>query len=249
MSNRSSAASAAYDTPIVTVVDDDLAVREGLEALVNAAGWQCRTFTLAREFLASPRVLLPGCLLLDVDLPDLSGLELQRLIAQRIELPVIFVTGFCDVSMAVRAMKAGAFEFMTKPFRGEFMLSVIASAIARSRIALSRELDRQALLRDFESLSDRERQIMAFVVLGKSSKGIAGTLGISENTVKAHRSRLMCKLKARSVHELLIMATRLSLIPEFDVIPPGPRKVRDDLIRARWDGSSEAMHHGVREPT
>jgi FixJ family two-component response regulator len=204
-------------TPIVTVVDNDAAVRTTLVSLIRSAGWMARDFASAHEFLACPRLPVPGCLVADVALPDLGGLELQRRIADRVEMPIIFMTHLVDVPTMVRAMKAGAFEFMTKPFCEDTMRSVIGAGIEYSCVALSREADLLYLQERFESLSRRERQVMALVVQGRMNKVIAAELGISEITVKAHRARVMLKMGARSLAELVIIAARL-------VSPPLPTR-------------------------
>jgi FixJ family two-component response regulator len=196
-------------TPIVFIVDDDVSVRESLESLIVDAGWRPEVFASAEEFLASPRQALPSCLVLDVSLPDLDGLELQKRIADRTDLPIIFITGRGDIPMTVRAMKAGAVEFLTKPFAPEVLLSAIRAAIERSRAAIEEEVDLQALRNRYESLSLRERQVMALVVRGQLNKLVGGELGISEITVKAHRGRMMRKMEARSLPELVNMAARL----------------------------------------
>jgi len=196
-------------TPSVFIVDDDISVRESLEALIEQAGWRPEAFASAREFLARPRSLQPGCLLLDLSLPDLNGLELQQRIADRANLPIIFITGHGDIPSTVRAMKAGAVEFLTKPLRPQVLLTAIRAAIERSRAALDDETDLQTLRSRHQSLSTRERQVMALVVLGHMNKRVGGELGISEVTVKAHRGRMMRKMKARSVAELVNMAARL----------------------------------------
>jgi FixJ family two-component response regulator len=195
--------------PLVTVVDSDASVRTALVLLIRSAGWMARAFASAREFLSCPRLLIPGCLVLEVALPDLDGLELQHRIADRAEMPIIFMTRQLDVATTVRAMKAGAFEFMTKPFRDNAMLSAIGSGIEHSRIALSRESELQSLHERYESLSCREREVMALVVRGLMNKVIAAQLGISEVTVKAHRGRMMLKMHARSLAELVTVATRI----------------------------------------
>jgi FixJ family two-component response regulator len=197
-------------TPVVTVVDNDAAVRTTLVSLIRSAGWLARAFASANEFLACPRLLVPGCLVADVALPDLDGLELQRRIADRVEMPIIFMTHLVDIPTTVRAMKAGAFEFMTKPFREDAMRSVIGAGIEHSCVALSREADLSYLHERFESLSRRERQVMALVVQGRMNKSIAAELGISEITVKAHRGKVMLKMRARSLAELVIIAARLA---------------------------------------
>ncbi|MBV8190696.1 MAG: response regulator transcription factor [Alphaproteobacteria bacterium] len=199
-------------TPIVFIVDDDVSVRESLEALIHYSGWRAETFATAQEFLASPRVLAPSCLILDVSLPDLNGLELQRRIAgDRIDMPVIFITGYGDVPMTVQAMKAGAVEFLTKPFGDAELLSAIASAIKRSEAALGRETEIKELRNRYASLSRREQEVMELVVSGLMNKQVGGKLSISEVTVKTHRGRVMKKMKARSFADLVKMAASLRL--------------------------------------
>ena len=196
-------------TPVVTIVDSDAALRAQLTSLIRSAGWAARSFASAWEFLGCPRSLVPGCLVADVALPDLDGLQLQERVADRVELPVIFMTRHFDVCTTVRAMKAGAFEFMTKPFREDTMVSAIGAGIEHSRAALSRATELQALHDRYRSLSCRERQVMALVVQGRMNKVIAADLGISEITVKAHRGKVMLKMRVRSVAELVIVAARL----------------------------------------
>jgi len=199
-------------TPVVFVVDDDVSVRESLELLICFAGWQPETFASAQEFLARPRVLAPSCLVLDVSLPDLNGLDLQKLVAvDRVDMPIIFITGYGDVPMTVQAMKAGAVEFLTKPFNDDVLLSAIRSAIERSFAVLNDEAETQALRDCHASLTPREREVMALVVSGLLNKQIGGELGISEITVKAHRGKVMRKMKADSLADLVTMAARLGL--------------------------------------
>jgi FixJ family two-component response regulator len=195
--------------PIVFVVDDDISVRESLESLIAEAGWRPEVFASAGEFLAQPRRLLPSCLVLDVSLPDLNGLDLQQRIADRSDMPIIFITGHGDIPMTVRAMKAGAAEFLTKPFGPEVLLSSIQAAIERSRAALDEQAKLQSLRHRYESLTPREREVMALVVRGQLNKQVGGELGISEVTVKAHRGRMMQKMEAGSLAELVNMAARL----------------------------------------
>jgi FixJ family two-component response regulator len=202
------------DKPIVFVVDDDVSVRESLEGLIGFAGWQPETFSSAGEFLARPRPLVPSCLVLDVSLPDLNGLELQKLIAvERAEMPIIFITGHGDVPMTVQAMKGGAVEFLTKPFDDEVLLSAIRHAITRSTAVLGDQAEISALRHSYESLTRREQDVMKLVVAGMLNKQIGLKLNISEITVKAHRGRMMQKMKADSVADLVKTAVRLGLAP------------------------------------
>ena len=201
-------------TPIVFVVDDDVSMRESLELLVRCEGWQPETFASAQEFLDHPRVHTPNCLVLDVSLPGLTGLDLQRLVAgERTDMPIIFITGHGDVPMTVQAMKAGAAEFLTKPFNDDVLLTAIRAALERSRVALSLEAEMRVLRDCYASLTQRERQVMALVVSGLLNKQIGGELGISEITVKAHRGKVMQKMKADSLADLVKMAARLRPAP------------------------------------
>ncbi|MGC1647007.1 MAG: response regulator transcription factor [Candidatus Sulfotelmatobacter sp.] len=204
-------------TPIVFIVDDDVSVRESLELLIQNEGWQAETFASAHEFLDHPRTALPSCLILDVSLPGVNGLELQqRVAADRTDMPIIFITGHGDIPMTVRAMKAGAIEFLTKPFSDEALLKAIRLALQRSRLALDYEAEIQELRTCYALLTPRERQVMALVVSGLLNKQIGGELGISEITVKAHRGQVMQKMKADSLASLVKMAAKLRPAPQSD---------------------------------
>src|SRR5262245_25146745 len=199
---------------IVFVVDDDVSVRESLELLIKFAGWQPETFASAKDFLARPRTTTPSCLVLDVSLPDLNGLELQRLIGfDRFDMPIIFITGHGDVPMTVQAMKAGAVEFLTKPFDDEVLLSAIRHALNRSSAVLAEQVEIASLRSSYESLTPREQEIMSCVVAGMLNKQIGLKLRISEITVKAHRGKVMHKMKADSLADLVRIAVRLGLAP------------------------------------
>jgi FixJ family two-component response regulator len=199
--------------PTVFVVDDDISIRESLKNLLTRAGWRAELFASAQEFLASRRASSPSCLILDMSLPDLNGLELQQRIAgERSEMPIIFITGYGDIPMSVQAMKAGAVEFLTKPYTAAVLLQAIQGALERSRICLQEEANLQALRDRHQALSRREREVMALVVRGQLNKQIGGDLGISEVTVKQHRGRMMRKMRARSLPELVTIAARLGLV-------------------------------------
>lgn len=202
-------------TPLVYVVDDDVSVRESLELLIRFAGWQPALFDSARAFLDQPAALVPSCLVLDVNLPDLNGLDLQRSVAgERPAMPIIFITGYGDVPLTVRAMKAGAVEFLTKPFDDDTLLRAIAEALAYSRVALQQQERLRTLRAAYASLTPRERDVLRMVVAGRLNKQVAADLGISEITVKAHRGRAMRKMKARSLPDLVKMAALLEIAPD-----------------------------------
>jgi FixJ family two-component response regulator len=198
-------------TAVVFVVDDDISVRESLEFLIKTAGWKAETFETAQDFLTHSRVALPCCLVLDVSLPGLNGLELQQQLGERTEMPIIFITGHGDVPMTVRAMKAGAVEFLTKPFKDDVLLDAIRHAIEQSRAALREQSEMDTLRACYASLTHREREVMALVVAGLLNKQVGGELGISEITVKAHRGQVMRKMKADSLPDLVTMAARLGV--------------------------------------
>lgn len=198
--------------PTVFVVDDDEYVREALETLIEVAGWRARGFASAAAFLACPPAAGANCLVLDVNLPGLNGLDLQAAIAgDRGDMPIIFITGFGDIPMSVRAMKAGAAEFLTKPFGEDVMLDAIRAALERSQAAVGDQAALQALRDRYADLSPRERQVMAGVVAGRMNKQVGGDLGITEITVKKHRGRVMEKMRARSLAELVTMSASLGL--------------------------------------
>ena len=199
-----------HAAPIVFIVDDDISVRESLEEQIRSAGWQAETFASAQEFLNRQRVLSPSCLVLDFSLPGLNGLELQKRVAfDRPDMPIIFITGYGDVPITVRAMKAGAIEFLTKPFSEDVLLDAIRTALERSRAALTREAEMHRLRASYATLSGRDRHVMALVVSGLLNKRVAGELGITEVTVKKHRGRVMRKMEADSLADLVKIAAKL----------------------------------------
>jgi FixJ family two-component response regulator len=214
-SHESKASPNSHGAPIVFVVDGDASMRQSLELLIQGAGWQPEVFACAQEFLSRPRVLAPSCLILDVTLPDLNGLDLQRLVADRMEMPIIFITAHADARTTVRALKAGAVDFLTKPIYNELLLVAIRHAIERSHAALCHEAQIRPLRERYASLSRREREVMGLVVSGRLNKEVGGALGISEITVQAHRGRVMQKMRADSLAGLVNMAARLPLTPSL----------------------------------
>jgi len=205
------AAAISPATPIVFVVDDDISVRESLELLLRCEGWEPETFASAQEFLCRPRPLVPNCLVLDVSLPGLNGVDLQeRLALERTDMPIIFITGHGDVPTSVRAMKAGAVEFLMKPFKDNVLVDAIRESLDRSRLALAREIEMRIVRSRYALLTRRERQVMALVVSGLLNKQVGGELGISEITVKAHRGQVMQKMQAESLADLVRISARLS---------------------------------------
>jgi FixJ family two-component response regulator len=200
------------DEPTVIVVDDDLEIREALGGLFRSVGLQVKTLESVPEFLREGRPAGPTCLVLDVRLPGRSGLDFQReLTAAGIQLPIIFITGYGDIPMSVQAMKGGAIEFLTKPFRDQELLDAIQQGLERDRAWLENERATASLRARLETLSPRERQVMALVVRGRLNKQIAADIGISEITVKVHRSQVMRKMQASSLPDLARMADRLKL--------------------------------------
>ena len=199
--------------PVVFIVDNDISVRESLAILIHSTGWQSQTFASAAEFLAHPKAATPSCLVMDSILPDLNGLELQaRVSAERCDIPIIFLSGHADLPAAVKAIKRGAIEFFLKPFDSEMLLSTIRCAIKRSEMTLRREMELHRLRTDYESLSCREREVMAGVASGLLNKEVGTELGISEITVKVHRGSVMRKMKADSFAHLVNMASRLRVV-------------------------------------
>jgi FixJ family two-component response regulator len=198
------------DIPVVFIVDDDISVRDSLELLVRNENWKPQTFASAQEFLDHPRIPVPSCLVLDLSLPGLNGLELQkRIAAERTEIPIIFITGHGDIPKTVQAMKAGAVEFLTKPLNNDTLVNAIGQAIERSRLALAQNAEMRELRARYASLTPREQQVMALVVSGLLNKQVGGELGISEITVKAHRGQVMVKMKANSLADLVRLAAKL----------------------------------------
>jgi FixJ family two-component response regulator len=197
---------------LVFVVDDDAPLRESLKNLIRSVGLRVEAFASAHEFMRTKRPDLAGCLVLDVRLPGLSGLDLQKRIAEaEMEIPIIFITGHGDIPMTVQAMKAGAVEFLTKPFRDQDLLDAIQRALERDRKARERRAEIEALRRRFDSLTPREREVMGLVVTGLLNKQVAGELGTSETTVKIHRHQVMEKMGAGSLVELVRMADRIGI--------------------------------------
>ena len=226
---------ASQGRPIVFVVDDDVAVRQSLESLIDSVGWQPETFATAMEFLACPRPRSPSCLVLDVLLPGLNGLDLQeRITADHLDMPIVFITGFGDVPMTVRAMRGGAVDFLTKPFRDNVLVAAIGTALDRSRAALAHEAELEALREHHASLSRREREVMVLVVVGRLNKQIAGELGISEITVKAHRGSMMRKMEARSLPHLVNITAKLGIGAEFAASADSVRGERAPAIRGDY---------------
>lgn len=209
--SESRAPAISRDTAVVFVVDDDVSVRESLELLILSDGWQPETFASAEDFLARSRIDGPSCLVLDVTLPNLNGLDLQRRIVDRADMPIIFITGYGDVPTTVQAMKAGAVEFLTKPFGDEVLQNAIRKAIERSRTAVAHEGELRALRERHTSLTPRERETMALVVSGLLNKQIATELGISEITVKSHRGKVMRKMQVDSLADLVRVAAALDV--------------------------------------
>ena len=233
--------------PTVFVVDDDASVRESLKLLIESAGWQPETFGSAQEFLSRPRVHGPSCLVLDVVLPDINGCDLQKLIADRADMPIIFVTGHADVPTTVRAMKAGAVEFLTKPFVADVLLDAIQHAIEESGVALDQEAQMEGLRERYGSLTHRERQVMGLVVSGHLNKQVGAELGISEITVKAHRSKMTRKMKARTVADLVHMADKLRIAParRADAQRPGSNSSQGEGSSGSCDTGTGAVARGT----
>jgi FixJ family two-component response regulator len=197
---------------VIAIVDDDLSVREGLESLVRSAGWRVETFASAQEFLARPQAKVPSCLILDLQLPGLSGLDLQKQMAEaEVEIPIVFLTGHGNIPASVQAMKAGAVEFLTKPFDEQDLLRAIEEAIERDRLTRQRNAEMRELKGRYKSLTPREREVMQQVVSGLLNKQVAAELKISEVTVKVHRGQVMRKMRAASLADLVRMADKLGI--------------------------------------
>jgi FixJ family two-component response regulator len=202
----------SHEIPVVFVVDDDISVRESLDLLIRAAGWQPEIFGSPQRFLAHPRPRVPNCLILDVNLPDLSGLDLQKLVSVKwTDMPIIFITGYGDVPTSVKAMKGGAVEFLTKPFSDGVLLTAIEEALKRSGKALALDGEVRVLRDRYASLSRREQEVMALVISGLLNKQVGFELGINEITVKGHRGQVMRKMQAGSLPDLVKMATKLGV--------------------------------------
>ena len=245
--HRPSSANASITTvtPIVFVVDDDASVRESLASLIRSAGWHPKLLSSAQEFLALPRIHAPCCLLLDVDLPALSGLDLQQRVSDRTDMPIIFIADRGDVSMTVKAMKAGAVEFLVKPFRNDVMRNAMRDAIERSRAALRHEAGMSALREHLAALTRREREVMELVLSGWLNKQIAAKLGITEITVKVHRGTMMRKMGADSFLDLVKIATRLRLMPVTSAENAAARPLNTRI--ATRSGSGRTSHAGAPE--
>ncbi len=234
----------SHDEPVVFVVDDDASVRESLRLLIESSGWQAETFGSGKEFLSRPPVLVPSCLVLDVNLPDLSGLDLQALVMDRVAMPIIFISGYGDVPTTVRAMKAGAVEFLTKPLIDDQLISAIRSAIDRSYVELGHAAQLETLRNDYASLSGREQEVMALVTAGSLNKQVGSRLGISEITVKAHRGKLMRKMHAGSLPDLVKMSVMLDAqaIQQSHASPPRASSASatdaSDLVSSRLSAAA-----------